>query len=291
LAIKPVFSKNSSVGERLLLLGGIALVLILVGQRLPFIVELRKQSSIVAAPFYWLVDVPSRMTGDLREWFSSRNDLMAENERLRAESLILKAKLQKFIELRAENVRLRELMNSAERITDTVLVSEVVAVASDPSRHQIMVDKGSRDGAYVGQPVIDANGLVGQIIEVGKMHSRVLMITDSAHAVPVRVSRNGLRAIAEGTGLIDELSLAHVAATTDIQVGDLLVSSGLGGRFPSGYPVGEVSEVTIDPGKPFAEVKARPLAQLDRSRNVLLVFGQQPDVNSVDTHPDQIPES
>ncbi len=291
MAIKPVFSKNSSVGERLLLLGGIALVLILVGQRLPFIVELRKQSSIVAAPFYWLVDVPSRMTGDLREWFSSRNDLMAENERLRAESLILKAKLQKFIELRAENVRLRELMNSAERITDTVLVSEVVAVASDPSRHQIMVDKGSRDGAYVGQPVIDANGLVGQIIEVGKMHSRVLMITDSAHAVPVRVSRNGLRAIAEGTGLIDELSLAHVAATTDIQVGDLLVSSGLGGRFPSGYPVGEVSEVTIDPGKPFAEVKARPLAQLDRSRNVLLVFGQQPDVNSVDTHPDQIPES
>ncbi len=235
----------------------------------------RTQLSLVAAPFYWVVDVPSRMVSEFNDTLSSRRELMADNERLRAESLILNAKLQKYIELRAENVRLRELMNSAERLNDTVVVAEVVAVASDPNRHQLVVDKGSRDGAFVGQPVIDATGLLGQIIEVGILQSRVLLITDSAHALPVRVSRNGLRAIAEGTGLIDELTLTHVAATTDIQVGDLLVSSGLGGRFPGGYPVGEVTDVSIDPGQPFAEVRARPMAQLDRSRNVLLVFSEQ----------------
>ncbi|GAA4105446.1 rod shape-determining protein MreC [Zhongshania borealis] len=252
-----------------------ALALILVGQRLDFMAPVRTQLSIVAAPFYWVVDVPSKMLGEFNDMLSSRRDLMADNERLRAESLILNAKLQKYIELRAENVRLRELMNSAELLNDTVVVAEVVAVASDPNRHQLVVDKGSRDGAFVGQPVIDATGLLGQITEVGLLQSRVLLITDSAHALPVRVSRNGLRAIAEGTGLIDELALTHVAATTDIQVGDLLVSSGLGGRFPGGYPVGEVVDVSIDPGQPFAEVRARPMAQLDRSRNVLLVFSEQ----------------
>ncbi len=252
-----------------------ALALILVGQRLDFMAPVRTQLSIVAAPFYWVVDVPSKMLGEFNDMLSSRRDLMADNERLRAESLILNAKLQKYIELRAENVRLRELMNSAELLNDTVVVAEVVAVASDPNRHQLVVDKGSRDGAFVGQPVIDATGLLGQITEVGLLQSRVLLITDSAHALPVRVSRNGLRAIAEGTGLIDELALTHVAATTDIQVGDLLVSSGLGGRFPGGYPVGEVVNVSIDPGQPFAEVRARPMAQLDRSRNVLLVFSEQ----------------
>jgi rod shape-determining protein MreC len=253
----------------------LALVLILVGQRLEFMTPVRTQLSLVAAPFYWVVDVPSRVVSLFDGMLSSRRELTAENEKLRSEALILNAKLQKYIELRAENVRLRDLMNSSERLNDTVVVAEVIAVASDPNRHQLVVDKGSRDGAFVGQPVIDANGLLGQIIEVGVLQSRVLLITDSAHALPVRVSRNGLRAIAEGTGLIDELTLTHVAATTDIQVGDVLVSSGLGGRFPGGYPVGEVTEVSIDPGQPFAEVRVRPMAQLDRSRNVLLVFSEQ----------------
>ena len=258
------------------MLGGLALVLILLGSRLEFMGPLRTQLSAIATPFYWLADIPSRLSGEFSELVTSRSKLIEENKALRAESLILNAKLQKHIELRAENVRLRELMNSAERVTDTVVVAEVVAVASDPSRHMLMVDKGSEDKAFVGQPVIDAKGLLGQIVEVGLHHSRVLLITDSAHAIPVRISRNGLRAIAEGSGLIDELSVSPVAATTDIQVGDLLVSSGLGGRFPAGYPVGEVTKVAIDPGKPFAEVRAKPLAELDRSRNVLLVFSDRP---------------
>lgn len=235
---------------------------------------LRTQLSVIASPFYWVADIPTRISSELSEVFSSRSELLEENAALRAESLILNAKLQKYIELSIENVRLRELMNSAERIKDTVAVAEVIGVASDPNRHMLIVDKGTRDAAYVGQPVIDARGLLGQIVEVGVYHSRVLLITDSAHAIPVRISRNGLRAVAEGSGRVDELSVAHVAATTDIRVGDLLVSSGLGGRFPSGYPVGEVTQVAIDPGKPFAEITAKPLARLDRSRNVLLVFSE-----------------
>lgn len=256
-------------------MGGLALALILLGARLESMAPLRTQLSVVAAPFYWLADVPSRLSAQFSGVFSSRSELLEENRALRAESLILNAKLQKYIELSTENVRLRELMNSAERVKDTVVVAEVVGVASDPNRHMLVVDKGSRDNAFVGQPVIDAKGLLGQIVDVGVYHSRVLLITDSAHAIPVRISRNGLRAVAEGSGRIDELSVAHVAATTDIQVGDLLVSSGLGDRFPSGYPVGEVTRVAIDPGKPFAEINARPLAELDRSRNVLLVFSDK----------------
>lgn len=263
------------MGSRLLIFGGLALALILLGQRLEFTQQLRGQLSVVSAPFYWLVDLPSRLNEQFSGVLSSRSQLLAENERLRAEALILNAKLQKYVELRAENVRLRELMNSTERLSDTVVVAEVIGVATDPNRHKLVVDKGRRSGVFKGQPVIDANGLVGQIIEVGLTSSRALLITDSAHALPVRVSRNGLRAIAEGSGLIDELTLTHVAATTDIRVGDMLVSSGLGGRFPAGYPVGEVTAVAVDPGKPFAEVRARPLAQLDRSRNVLLVFSER----------------
>jgi rod shape-determining protein MreC len=138
------------------------------------------------------------------------------------------------------------------------------------------VNKGSKAGIYVGQPVIDANGLFGQVVEVGLYSCRVLLITDSTHALPVQVNRNGVRSVAEGIGLMHELELRHVAATTDIVEGDVLVSSGLGGRFPSGYPVATVTSVVHNPGQSFSTVKAMPLAQLNRSRHVLLVFKRIP---------------
>ncbi len=197
---------------------------------------------------------------------------MEENKRLKSETLLLTAKVQKLAALEAENVRLRELLNSSALLDDSVLVAELIGVSPDPLRHQIIINKGVDDGLYVGQPVIDALGLMGQITEVGPVYSRALLITDSTHALPVQVNRNGVRSIAEGTGLLHELILRHVAATTDIQVGDLLVSSGLGQRFPVGYPVGVVTEVTVDPGQSFATVTATPSAALNRSRYVLLVF-------------------
>jgi rod shape-determining protein MreC len=152
------------------------------------------------------------------------------------------------------------------------LIAELVGVSPDPARQIVILSKGSEDGVYLGQPVLDAEGLFGQVIDVSPNQSRVMLITDSTHAVPVQVNRNGVRAVADGTGLMDTLELSNLVVTTDIKVGDLLMSSGLGGGFPAGYPVATVVEVNPDPGQPFLVVKARPTARLDRSRQLLLVY-------------------
>lgn len=266
--------KGPSVGARLLLLCAIALFLIFAGHRYQWFDRTESAVSVVAAPFYWITDLPVRFYHWVDESWRSRQTLLSDNEQLRAEALLLKAKVQKLAALEAENVRLRELLNSSDLLDDSVLVAELIGVSPDPLHHEIIINKGIDDGVYVGQPVIDALGLMGQVIEVGPLQSRVLLITDATHALPVQINRNGVRSVAEGVGLYHELELQHLAATTDIKVGDLLVSSGLGHRFPAGYPVAVVSEVIIDPGQPFATVKAKPSAALDRSRHVLLVFTQ-----------------
>ncbi len=255
-----------------MLLGVLALILILAGDRFQWLEPIQSRLSVIASPFYWLADLPERI-GDIgSENMQSRSTLLSENKQLKAEALLLKGKTQKLASLEAENVRLRALLNSAPLVGDTVLVGEMIGMSPNPMRHEIIINKGSDDGLYPGQPVIDSQGLMGQLIDVGPNLSRALLITDALHALPVQVNRNGVRGIAEGTGLLDQLELLHVAATTDIVEGDLLVSSGLGGVFPVGYPVGVITEVSIDPGQPFATVKARPSALLDRSRHMLLVF-------------------
>lgn len=238
--------------------------------------------SVAASPFYWLADLPAQLgewgRHNLQDWRS----LAEQNEALRQETLILKARVAKMAALSAENARLRQLLNSATHVDDNVLVAELMAVAPDPLRHIVVIDKGRDAGVYAGQAVIDAHGLAGQVVEVSAYFSRVLLITDSTHAVPVQVNRNGVRAIAEGTGLLDELQLTHVSSTTDIRVGDLLVTSGLGGRFPVGYPVGVVTAVDENPGESFLKVKAKPTAHLDRSRHLLLIFRQQGETPRAD---------
>jgi rod shape-determining protein MreC len=202
----------------------------------------------------------------------SRSQLLEENARLRRENLVLQGRSHQMASLQAENVRLRALLNSSALLRDDVLVAELIGVSPDPMRHLLVLNKGEQDGVFVGQPLIDADGLLGQIVEVSSISSRAMLITDATHSIPVQVNRNGVRAIAEGTGVLGMLEVHHVAATTDIREGDLLVTSGLGGRFPVGYPVAVVSEVERDPGQPFARIVARPSAALDRSRHVLLVF-------------------
>ncbi len=228
----------------------------------------------LATPLFWLADVPTRISMWGNDNLRSRQELQEDNERLRREALILHGRSQQMASLRAENVRLRALLNSSVLVEDDVLVAELIGIAPDPARHQLILNKGGNDGVYKGQPLVDALGLLGQVTQVSDTRSRVLLITDTTHSIPVQVNRNGVRGIAEGVGLLTELELRHVAATTDIEPGDILVTSGLGGRFPVGYPVAEVVEVVRDPGKAFARVRARPSAQLDRSRHVLLVFTQ-----------------
>ena len=226
----------------------------------------------VATPIYWVADLPSRILDWGGDNVQSRGDLVEDNQRLARENLILKGRSHQMASLQAENVRLRALLNSTALVRDDVLVAELLGVSPDPARHQLVLNKGENDGVFVGQPLIDADGLMGQIVEVSAGQSRALLLTDATHSVPVQVNRNGVRAIAEGTSALGSLEIHHVSATTDIEEGDLLVTSGLGGRFPVGYPVAVVTDVERDPGEPFARVNAVPTAALDRSRHVLLVF-------------------
>lgn len=228
--------------------------------------------SYLSVPFYAVARAPMNIIEGVDSYFTSRDTLIVENERLHNEARILHGKLQKFVSLTAENVRLRQLLSSSTVLEDSVLIAELVNVSPDPLKQLIMIDKGEKDGVYIGQAVIDAYGLVGQVVEVNAIQSTVILISDSRHALPVQINRNGVRAIAEGSGRIDTLWLPNLVSTTDIQVGDLIVSSGLGQRFPIGYPVGVVETVARDPGQAFLEVAVRPSAELDRSRFVLLVF-------------------
>ncbi len=250
----------------------VAVGLILVSLYTDWLGPVRAQLGAVATPFYWVTNLPQRIGDWGDDTFATRQELREENEALKSELLILQRKLQQMAALAAENVRLRRLLGSSDMLQDNVLVSELVGVSPNPLSHSVVINKGSQDGVYNGQPVLDAFGLMGQVVEANPDSSRVLLITDTSHALPVQVNRNGVRAIAEGTGHINRLRLRHVSNTTDIRVGDMLVSSGLGDRFPVGYPVAEVEQVVRDPGQSFSTVIARPMARLDRSRHLLLVF-------------------
>ena len=226
----------------------------------------------VASPVYWVASLPTRFSEWTGTHAQSRTQLLEDNERLHRENLILQGRSQQMASLQGENVRLRKLLNSSALLRDDVLVAELVGVSPDPERLQLVLNKGERDGVFIGQPLIDAEGLMGQIVAVSATTSRALLVTDITHSVPIRVNRNGVRAIAEGTGELGSLEIRHVSSTTDIREGDLLVTSGLGGRFPEGYPVAVVKKVERDTGDAFAHVLAVPSAALDRTRHVLLVF-------------------
>jgi rod shape-determining protein MreC len=270
--IKPLFVKESSLSLRVLLAAAAVVTLIAADLHYNTLASARSFLDTLAVPIYWIADVPTRIGEWTDTHVQSRSSLVEESERLHRENFVLQGRSAQMASLQAENVRLRALLNSAALVRDDVLVAELVGVSPDPARHQLVLNKGQGDGVYVGQPLIDAAGLLGQVTEVSGGSSRALLITDATHSVPVQVNRNGVRAIAEGTGALGSLEIHHVSATTDIKEGDLLVTSGLGGRFPVGYPVATVSEIIRDPGEAFARIGAVPSAALDRSRHVLLVF-------------------
>jgi len=272
---KLLFTRGPSLTIRLALVMLVSVVLMTVDHRQNHLDGLRSALSVLVYPLQLLVDLPESAGGWFRETLASRRALAEENARLRTEHLILKAQLQKLEALEAENLRLRELLDSSFKVGERVLIAELLSVDLDPWRHQILINKGSRDGVFVGQPLLDAQGVVGQVIAVTPFTATAMLITDPAHALPVQVNRNGLRSVALGIGSLERLSLPHIPNSADIAAGDLLVTSGLGGRFPPGYPVARVEEVTRDPGQSFARIYARPLAELDRAREVLLVWTRE----------------
>lgn len=230
--------------------------------------------SLAVTPLRWLMDLPPRLMTAIDHSLSERDELQVENDKLRADLLLMARRLQRLDSMDSENGRLRNLLGVSEQFDQRVLLAELIGVSADPSSHQIVINKGLRDEVYLGQPVLDEGGVMGQVVEVGPYTSRVLLITDAQHAIPVQVNRSGFRALLLGRGSEQELLLDHVPNTADIKVGDLLLSSGLGGRFPQGYPVAEVTEVIHDPGQPFAMIRCQPTARLDTSRHLLLVFSQ-----------------
>ncbi|MEP3167007.1 MAG: rod shape-determining protein MreC, partial [Marinobacter sp.] len=252
-AIKTIFVQGPVPGFRLVLVIVLSAVLIVADGRFDQFTPVRSAIGTGLAPIHWLGNAPSELSGWFASLFTSKEDLQAENEELRARLLILERRALKYAALASENNELRRLMNSSEVLDDRVIVGEVVAVSPDPFSHEVVINKGSRDGVEVGQAILDANGLMGQVQQTSSFTSRVLLVSDSSHAVPVEVVRNGLRAILLGNGDTSALELVHVPDTADIREGDLLVSSGLGGRFPKGYPVAEVNRITKEPGEPFVK--------------------------------------
>lgn len=253
----------------------LSIALMVVDARFDALKPLRAQMGMLVAPLYSAAEMPVRAWQSVTELATSRAQLIADNERLRAEALLTQRKLQKLATLTEQNVRLRELLNSSSLVDERVLVSELIGVDPNPFTQRILLDKGEVDGVFLGQPVLDATGLMGQVVEVLPHSARVLLITDASHSLPVQINRNGLRALAAGTGRNEWLELRFVGDTADVREGDIVVSSGLGQRFPAGYPVGRVQSVIRHPAQSFAEVRVTPSAQLNRSRYLLLVFSPE----------------
>ncbi len=270
--IKALFLKETTLDYQLLGLGLLSLVFVFVDHSTSWLDGPRSALTIVTTPIVVTADLPNRSARGIGDIFSSREDMRGRITGLESELIFLKVKTEKMAALTSENNRLRGLLGSAAKLQDNVLVAELIGVNPDPEKQEVVIDKGAEYAVFVGQPVLDSLGLVGQVVEVTPFSSRILLISDERHSVPVQVLRSNLRLVAQGTGIGQRLELLHVSSTADIKVGDQLMSSGLGNRFPVGYPVGVVDRVDYKPGKPFAEVFAKPNAQLDRSRHVLLVF-------------------
>lgn len=236
--------------------------------------NIRAGIALLVYPLQYIVNFP----GDVGDWasdsFSSRKTLQEDNNTLRTQNLILTTQLQKLNFIEAENIHLRSLLESSERVGERILISELLSVDMDPFKQQVTINKGSASGddIYAGQPFVDAKGIMGKLNHISALSSTAILITDPGHALPIQVNRNGLRAIAKGTGNQSRLEIPHLPNNADIKVGDLLVTSGLGCIFPVGYPAAVVVEINIDPSLPFAEVLAEPVADLYRSREVLLVW-------------------
>jgi len=250
----------------------LSLVLLALDHRFHHLQQLRSTLAFLVYPLHFLADLPFTASAWLTETTGSRETLLEQNRELRDENLRLRGELQKYESLQAENMRLRDLVDSSFKVGDRVLVAELSSVDLDPYKQQVIINKGGTSGVFEGQPVLDAHAVMGQVISVTPLSSTVLLITDTSHALPVQVLRNGLRTIAVGTGRIDELKLPYLPTNSDIVEGDLLVTSGLGGKFPPGYPVATVTRIDRSPDAPFSSVVAQPRAHLDRSREVLLVW-------------------
>lgn len=277
-----IFTRGPSLNNRLALALVLSMVLIFVDHKLDGFKSTRVYLNSLMSPLQYIANLPGLMLNESAQRLTSHEQLLEENKKLNDQLLLMSEKLQQFDVIAKENDQLRELLEAPLRIQSRKVVAELMAVDKNPYSQQVVINKGAIDGVYLSQPVIDEEGIVGQVMEVGSTNSRVLLIADVTHAIPVRSLRNDIRFIATGSGAINELYLEHVPHSVDIVEGDTLISSGLGKVFPEGYPVAEVTQVIRDESRPFARVIATPLANLDRLRHLLLLWHTQENQNNVD---------
>ncbi len=261
-----------ALGFRVLGLVFISILLMYFDNRDNHLDTVRKSIGAAVYPILVVVDAPVRLWNWLGNSTTSRANLEMELSRLKSERLLTNARLQKLNALEAENTRLRSMLDARSRVRDQVRVAEIMSVDANPFDHSLVIDIGTQDGVFDGQALVGADGVVGQVIKAGLITSQAMLISDTDHALPVEVNRNGLRTIVVGTGSIDSLELPFIVNNADIRVGDLLVTSGLGGAFPPGYPVATVKTVTRIPHEPYADVTAKPAAPLGQVREVMLIF-------------------
>lgn len=230
--MKPIFSRGPSLQIRLILAVLVALGIIIADSRLGTFSQIRTYMDTAVSPFYFVSNAPRELLDGVSQTLASRDQLELENRALRQELLLKNSELLMLGQYKQENARLRELLGSPLRQDEQKMVTQVISTVNDPYSDQVVIDKGSVNGVYEGQPVISDKGVVGQVVAVAKLTSRVLLICDATHALPIQVLRNDIRVIAAGNGCTDDLQLEHLPANTDIRVGDVLVTSGLGGPFP-----------------------------------------------------------
>ncbi|ART82840.1 rod shape-determining protein MreC [Oceanisphaera profunda] len=270
--MKPIFGRGPSLPIRLALAVVASLLLIIADGRYHSFTNAKLYLNTLVSPLQYLANSPRWMLDSASNQLMTNQTLLAQSKRLENELFLLRDDLLLLSHLEQENKRLRDLLGSPIRRDTRRMVAEILAVDTDPFSHQVVIDKGTLVGVFEGQPVLNEQGVVGQVISVGKNTSRVLLITDTSHGIPVRVARNDIRAIASGSGQLDRLLLHNITRNTDIKEGDVLLSSGLAGRFPEGYPVGRVHRVGYEEGQPFADIRVQPFAALDRVRYVLLLW-------------------
>ena len=274
--MQTLFIRGPSATVRMVVLVIASIVLMTVDHRWHSLELARSALSSVLYPLQYTIDLPIRLFYWADESLSTQQTLLEKNREFEVRHLENRVQLQKLDIIEKENERLRKLLSAIPKTTERLLVSEIINVDLDPYKQLILLNKGSNSDVHQGQPIIDAQGVMGQVVHVGLMSSTAMLITDASHAMPVQINRTGLRAIAFGSGKIDLLNLRHLPHNVDIKVGDLLITSGLGGIFPPNFPVAVISKVERPAGEPFATVEAKPHAQLDKSREVLLVWRNEP---------------
>ncbi|MFV0449131.1 MAG: rod shape-determining protein MreC [Vibrio sp.] len=270
--MKPIFGRGPSLQQRLFFAVILSASLMLADSRLGAFANVRYLLNSLVAPIQYAADLPRTMFNDFYSLVSTRDQLMSSNQNLKREVMILRSDITLLDQYREENQRLRKLLGSEFVRDEKKVVTEVMAVDTSPYRHQVVIDKGRTDGVYEGQPVINEKGIVGQVTFVAAHNSRVLLLIDPNNAIPVQNIRNDIRVIASGNGQSDEIQLEHIPTSTDIDVDDMLVTSGLGGVYPEGYPVAYITDVDKDTRREFASIKAKPVVDFDRLRYLLLIW-------------------